>query len=106
MTTYFGIFVIAMAISGAVAISRLPDQVAMVKAGLISAVEWFGELGRFCGRLARSAWSPPYDFREFLRQCDNIGSRSLPLVALAGAATGVVLSLETRDSLIRFGAKS
>src|SRR5256885_11823684 len=31
---------------------------------------------------------------------------SLPLVALAGAATGVVLSLETRDSLIRFGAKS
>src|SRR5258707_14273006 len=31
---------------------------------------------------------------------------SLPLVALAGAATGVVLSLETRDSLVRFGAKS
>lgn len=28
------------------------------------------------------------------------------LVALAGAATGVVLSLEMRDSLIRFGAKS
>jgi phospholipid/cholesterol/gamma-HCH transport system permease protein len=27
-------------------------------------------------------------------------------VALAGAATGVVLSLETRDSLVRFGAKS
>lgn len=31
---------------------------------------------------------------------------SLPLVALAGAATGVVLSLQTRDSLTRFGAKS
>lgn len=27
-------------------------------------------------------------------------------MALAGAATGVVLSLQTRDSLIRFGAKS
>src|SRR4029077_14999739 len=34
------------------------------------------------------------------------GSKSLPLVALAGAATGVVLSLETYDSLVRFGAKS
>src|SRR6185436_14660718 len=41
-----------------------------------------------------------------IRQMDVIGAKSLPLVALAGAATGVVLSLETRDSLIRFGAKS
>ena len=37
---------------------------------------------------------------------DEIGSRSFPLVALAGAATGVVLALQTRDSLTRFGAKS
>jgi len=41
-----------------------------------------------------------------MRQCDAIGAKSFPLVALAGAATGVVLSLETRDSLVRFGAKS
>jgi hypothetical protein len=32
--------------------------------------------------------------------------KSFPLVALAGAAIGVVLSLETRDSLNHFGAKS
>jgi phospholipid/cholesterol/gamma-HCH transport system permease protein len=37
---------------------------------------------------------------------DDMGSRSLPLVALAGAAIGVVLSLHTRESLVRFGAKS
>ena len=37
---------------------------------------------------------------------DAIGSKSLPLVALAGAATGVVLSLQTRETLTRFGAKS
>ena len=41
-----------------------------------------------------------------MRQLDSIGSKSLPLVALAGAATGVVISMQTRDSLIRFGAKS
>ena len=44
--------------------------------------------------------------RARARQLDEVGSKSLPLVALAGAATGVVLSLEMRDSLIRFGAKS
>jgi phospholipid/cholesterol/gamma-HCH transport system permease protein len=106
MATYLGIFIVAVAISGAVATSRLPEQMDIAKKLLVSAVEWFGELGMFCARLARSAFAPPYDFREFIRQCDAIGSKSLPLVALAGAATGVVLSLETRDSLIRFGAKS
>jgi phospholipid/cholesterol/gamma-HCH transport system permease protein len=71
-----------------------------------SGLEWFGELGLFCARLVKAAVSPPYELREFFRQCDFIGAKSLPLVALAGAATGVVLSLETRDSLVQFGAKS
>jgi len=68
--------------------------------------EWFGEFSIFCGRLVRAAFVPPFEFREFARQLDELGSKSLPLVAFAGAATGVVLSLETRDSLLRFGAKS
>jgi phospholipid/cholesterol/gamma-HCH transport system permease protein len=73
---------------------------------LRSGLEWFGDLGNFCGRLVRAAVTPPYEWRELMRQCDAIGAKSFPLVALAGAATGVVLSLETRDSLVRFGAKS
>jgi phospholipid/cholesterol/gamma-HCH transport system permease protein len=76
------------------------------KAQLVSAFEWFGELGMFCAKVARAAVSPPYEFRELIRQSDNIGSKSLPLVAMAGAATGLVIALQTRDSLIRFGAKS
>ena len=73
---------------------------------VISFFEWFGDLGIFFGRMAKSAFGRPFEFREFVRQLDAIGSKSLPLVALAGAATGVVLSLQTRDSLTRFGAKS
>lgn len=68
--------------------------------------EWFGELGIFCARMARAAIAPPYEFRELLRQLDAIGSRSAPLVGLAGAATGVVISLQTSSALDRFGAKS
>ena len=68
--------------------------------------EWFGELGIFFWRVVRAAVTPPFEFREFIRQLDEIGSKSLPLVALAGAAVGVVLSLEARYSLTRFGAKS
>jgi phospholipid/cholesterol/gamma-HCH transport system permease protein len=73
---------------------------------VVSVFEWFGELGIFCTRLFRAALLPPYEIKELIRQCDEIGSKSLPLIALAGAATGVVLSLQTRDSLIHFGAKS
>jgi len=73
---------------------------------IAAAFEWFGELGIFFARLVRAAFSVPVEWREIMRQCDLIGSLSLPLVALAGAATGVVLELETRDSLTRYGAKS
>jgi phospholipid/cholesterol/gamma-HCH transport system permease protein len=73
---------------------------------LRSVFEWFGEIAEFCGHMARAAITRPFEFGELVRQMDSIGSMSLPLVALAGAATGVVLSLETRDSLTRFGAKS
>ena len=73
---------------------------------LRSFFEWFGELGIFCAGVARSALTPPYEMRELVRQLDEVGSKSVLLVLVAGAAIGVVLSLETRDTLIRFGAES
>ena len=78
----------------------------MTKTILRSFFEWFGELGIFCGQLVRAALTPPYEGRELIRQLDEVGSKSLLLVSLAGAAIGVVLSLETTASLVRFGAKS
>src|SRR6202035_2232620 len=54
----------------------------------------------------RAAVRRPFEGRELIRQLDEIGSRSFPLVALAGAAIGAVLALETRSSLVQFGAKS
>ncbi len=68
--------------------------------------EWFGNLGIFAWQVARAAVTPPFEWRELVRQLDDIGSKSLPLVALAGSAIGVVLSMEARSSLTRFGAKS
>jgi phospholipid/cholesterol/gamma-HCH transport system permease protein len=68
--------------------------------------EWFGNLGIFTWQVARAALTPPYEWRELLRQLDDVGSKSMPLVALAGSAVGVVLSMEASSSLTRFGAKS
>jgi phospholipid/cholesterol/gamma-HCH transport system permease protein len=92
----------------------LPPQRTLVISPALSAakspitefLEWFGDLGMFFWQVLRAAVTPPFEFRELFRQLDEIGSKSLPLVALAGAAVGVVLSLQTRYSLTRFGAKS
>ena len=85
----------------------IPAPVANSSAGLIiKFLEWFGDLGIFFWQVIRAGVTPPFEFAELFRQLDEVGSKSLPLVALAGAATGVVLSLEARYSLTRFGAKS
>jgi phospholipid/cholesterol/gamma-HCH transport system permease protein len=82
------------------------EDVRAIGRPLQSMLEWIGDLGLFFWRVAKALFSRPFEGAEFLRQLDAIGAKSFPLVALAGAATGVVLSLQTRDSLTRFGAKS
>jgi len=90
-----------------------PEATSLLRATLTSLwspingfLEWFGELGIFVWQVLRAAVRPPLEGRELVRQLDDIGSKSLPLVALAGAAIGAVLALESRYSLVRFGAKS
>ena len=59
---------------------RMKTPLAGAKTFLINFFEWFGDLSIFCGRLARAALVPPFEFREFARQLDELGSKSLPLV--------------------------
>ena len=73
---------------------------------IIGFFDWFGNLGIFTWRVLRAAVTPPYEWRELIRQLDEVGSQSLPLVALAGVAVGAVLSMEVRSSMARFGATS
>ncbi len=85
--------------------SAHPARTAVPRVGLVTGFfEWFGSLGIFFWRVLRAAVTPPYEWRELLRQLDEVGSQSLPLVALAGAAVGAVLSMEVRSSMTRFGA--
>jgi len=108
MTFYLIVLMIAMAFSGSTVIQsgRFANPFVVVKDSMIAFFEWIGDLGIFCGRLVRAASVPPHEGRELLRQLEAVGPKSFVLVALAGAATGVVLSLQTSDSLTRLGAAS
>lgn len=65
-----------------------------------------GELAYFAGRFFREVLRPPYEFRELLRQCYQMGNRSLMLVLVTGFIIGLVLTLQSRPTLIEFGAES
>ncbi|HEX2901156.1 MAG TPA: ABC transporter permease, partial [Bacteroidia bacterium] len=49
---------------------------------------------------------PPYEFKEFVKQCFVIGYKSLPIVALTGFIMGIVLTIQARPTLAEFGAVS
>lgn len=71
---------------------------------VMATLEWFGEFGVFLWTTLKALATPPYHGDEFFRQLDAVGAQSVPLVVLAGSAIGAVLALETRVSLVRFGA--
>jgi phospholipid/cholesterol/gamma-HCH transport system permease protein len=73
---------------------------------LASALALAGDVSVFGARAVRDAFRPPYEFGEVARQLHEMGFRSAPLVAIAGLAVGIVLSMHTRASLERFGAES
>ncbi|MEA2465461.1 MAG: phospholipid/cholesterol/gamma-HCH transport system permease protein [Acidobacteriota bacterium] len=77
-----------------------------VGTGVLGVFEFTGALATFGGRAIVEAFRPPYEFREVLRHLYQFGYRSAPLVATAGLAIGVVLSMHTRASLERFGAEA
>ena len=60
----------------------------------------------FAGRALREIFRPPFEFSETARQVYELGWRSLPLIAAAGYAVGIVMSMHTRASLERFGAEA
>lgn len=60
----------------------------------------------FVKRFFQEVWFPPYEFKEVIRQCYQIGWNSLPLISLTGFIVGVVFTNQSRPSLAEFGATS
>lgn len=61
---------------------------------------------KFVLRFFKEVFVPPYEFQEILRQCFEIGYKSLALISLTGFITGVVFTKQSRPSLSEFGATS
>lgn len=68
---------------------------------------FFSDIGimtLFISQLFKETFSRDFEFKEFLRQCFEIGYKSMPLIATTGAIMGVVLTIQTRPAMAEFGA--
>lgn len=65
-----------------------------------------GALFGFIGQFFRRFWRRPFEFKELLNQMDEVGSKSFLLVSVCGLAIGVVLAMQSRGTLARFGAEA
>lgn len=65
-----------------------------------------GDAALFAKRFFKEVFIPPYEVKEFLKQCYVIGYKSLPLVTITGFIMGLVLTLQSRPTLVKFGAES
>ncbi len=65
-----------------------------------------GDISLFIGRFFKEGFKPPFELKELLKQCYMVGNKSLPLVATTGFIMGLVLTIQTRPTLVEFGAES
>jgi len=65
-----------------------------------------GELSYFAGRFFKEVFTRPFELKELMRQCYQMGNKSLMLVGVTGFILGLVMTLQTRPTLLEFGAGS
>jgi phospholipid/cholesterol/gamma-HCH transport system permease protein len=61
---------------------------------------------KFAGRFFTELFKRPYEFNELIKQSYLIGCKSLPLVGITGFIMGLVLTIQSRPTLVQFGAES
>ena len=65
-----------------------------------------GNMALFTAKFFKELFKPPFQINEFLRQCYAVGNKSLPLVTITGFIMGLVLTIQSRPTMAKFGAET
>lgn len=65
-----------------------------------------GDVTLFTARFFKEVFQRPLEIKEFFRQCYILGYKSLYLVGITAFIMGLVLTLQSRPTLVEFGAES
>jgi phospholipid/cholesterol/gamma-HCH transport system permease protein len=58
----------------------------------------------FLVKVFKNTFSKGFEFKEFLKHCFQIGNKSFGLISVTGTIIGLVLTIQSRPVLIKFGA--
>lgn len=78
----------------------------MKSTAFFSFLDDVGDVTRFSGRFFTEIIKPRFEFREFLRQCYYIGNKSISLVIITAFIMGLVITIQSRPTLVEFGAEA
>ena len=62
------------------------------------------EVFLFVIKIIKNTFSKEFEFKEFIKQCYQIGNKSFALISVTGTIIGLVLTIQSRPVLIKFGA--
>ncbi len=65
-----------------------------------------GDMTGFVIRFFRELFKPRQEWRELIRQCYYVGYSSLSLVGVTAFIMGLVLTIQSRPTLVEFGAEA
>ncbi len=65
-----------------------------------------GNVVRFISRFFTEVFKPVYEYKELLRQSFYIGYKSVPLVVITAFIMGLVITIQSRPTLVEFGAEA
>jgi len=77
-----------------------------VGASTLFTVRSMGQMFVFLSDVVRLLFVPPFKFRRFLKQVRFIGAKSMSVIVLTGAFTGMVLALQLFYTLRKFGSEA
>ena len=69
-------------------------------------LEKIGKLAVFSAKFFTAVVRPPFETRELIKQTYEVGVRSFGLVIIVGLVIGAVLTMQSRPTLIKFGAEA
>ena len=62
------------------------------------------DVTKFALRFFKEVFLPPYEFKEIIRQCYEVGYKSVVLVGVTAFIMGLVVAMQSRPTLVEFGA--
>jgi phospholipid/cholesterol/gamma-HCH transport system permease protein len=85
---------------------RISDKTIETTAKASNFLTDLADVSLFILRILKETFTGRFEFKEFIYQCYRIGYKTLPLISITGAIMGLVLTIQSRPTLVDFGAVS